>query len=211
VARSAPGFRRLICRVRAHRRARAGRRARALVAGSVLALLLVALGGCKLDPNAVKQDPFLQELVNAQQAGSAQSTAPMEMGKPFQLDNTQWTIQETQAAYTLRIGDQTLQARGMYIVVRFLFENRSDSAQPPQPDMMVLEGTSGNASRTFPPDAAATAAYAGWLGQQDFLTATLKMQVSYPLTLVFDVPRDAGGFSLKVHSYPVQNQNEPPM
>lgn len=174
-------------------------------------LLLLALSGCKLDPNAVKQDPFLQELVNAQQADSAPSNAHMTLGKPFQLDNTEWTIQETQAAYTLQIGDQTLRAQGMYIVVRFVFENRSDSAQPPLPDLMVLEWGSGKTLRTFLPDKAATAAYAGWLRQQNLLTATLQMNVTYPLTLVFDVPRDAQGLSLKVHSYPVQNQNEPPM
>lgn len=190
---------------------------RVVARGGVVALaalglvLLLALGGCQLDPNAVKQDPFLQELVNAQQANSAQSNAPMQLGKAFQLDNTVWTIQETKAAYTLQLGGQTLQAQGMFIVVRFVFENQSDSAQPPQPDMMVLNMGSGKNTRTFPPDKLATAAFASWMHQQDFLTATLKMNVAYPLTLVFDVPRGATGLSLKLHSYPVQNQAEPPI
>lgn len=188
---------------------RAHRRSVAL--GLLLPLVLLALAGCQLDPNAVKQDPFLQELVNAQQAGSASSNTPITMGKSFQLDNTEWTIQQTQAAYTLQVGEQKLRAQGEYIVVRFVFANHSDSAQPPLPDLMVLELGSGKSLRTFLPDKAATAAYAGWLHQQNLLTATLQMNVTYPLTLVFDVPRDAKGLALKVHSYPVQNQNEPPI
>ena len=171
-------------------------------------LLLVALGGCQISQDAVKKDPFLQELVTAQQA-QAQSGQATKLGAPFTLDNTRWTIRDATSAYALQFGRTLVRARGAFVVVTFAFENLSGTAQPPQGDMLVLQGPSGKATVTYAPDRATTARYAAWTHQADFLTATLRPDTAYTLTLVFDVPRGARGLSLRFHSYPDPNAPEP--
>jgi hypothetical protein len=169
-------------------------------------LLLIALAGCQISQDAVKRDPFLQELVAAQQ-----SAQPHKLGQPFDLDNTRWTIRDATAAYALQLGSTVLRARGEFVIVQFALENLSGTTQPPEADMLVL--TSGQRqSRTFQPDAHATAVYTGWVHEVDLLTTPLKPNVSYDLTLVFDVPRREGALSLSFHSYPDPNlPNESPV
>jgi hypothetical protein len=180
---------------------------------------VLMLSGCQISQDAIKKDPFLQELVRAQNAQKAQSqesvqsatqtdATPHQAGVPFQVDNTVWTVEGASAAYSLKLGDTMLTAKGEYIVLRFLFQNISFSQQPPLPDMLVLQSGTGKATRTYLPDAHATALYAQQVHEPDFLTTTTLMNKTYTLALVFDVPRDVTGLSLKVHSYPVQNQND---
>ena len=162
-----------------------------------LAALIVTLGGCQLDPNAVKQDPFLQELVAAQQAN-----ATPKLGQAFTVGNTEWTITSTEAAYQLKLGTTQLQARGMYIVVHFRFTNRMTTPQHAPADILALQ--SGN--KTFTAASAETVAYAAWTHATNLLTVTLKPDVAYTAAFVFDVPRNAGGLTLQVHSLPDPNQ-----
>jgi hypothetical protein len=180
---------------------------RATVALGAL-LLLVALGGCQISQDAVRKDPFLQELVTAQQA-QAQSAQAARLGAPFTLDNTRWTVRDATSAYALQFGRTLMRARGAFVVVTFAFENLSGTAQPPQGDMLEIQGPSGKATVTYAPDRPATARYAAWTHQADFLTATLRPGAPYTLTLVFDVPRGARGLSLRFHSYPDPNAPEP--
>jgi hypothetical protein len=166
-----------------------------LLLATVLGVLLVmALAGCQISQDAVKRDPFLQELVAAQQAGQ-----PHKLGQPFDLDNTRWSIQSARIAYALQLGSTVLRARGEFVVVQFALENLSGATQPPEPDMLLLQ--SGQ-SRTFKPDVRTTALYTGWVHQVDFLTTPLKPNIPYTLSLVFDVPRGSGELGLAFHSYP---------
>lgn len=201
----------------------ATRRRRSLTWRVVAACLAISaallLSGCQISQDAVKKDPFLQELVNAQNAQSAQSQESTaagitqsdgtlhQFGKPFQVDNTVWNVQSADAAYAIKLGDTVLTAKGEYIVVRFLFQNITFSQQPPLPDMLVIEAGSGKALHTYLADAHATALFARQMREQDFLTITTIMNQTYKFSLVFDVPRDATGLSLKFHSYPIQDQN----
>jgi hypothetical protein len=188
-------------RVTHHPLVRGGAVGRLASALALATLLLVALGGCQISQEAMKKDPFLQEVAAAQQ-----SSAPHKLGQPFELDNTRWTIQEARAAYSLQLGTTLLQAHGQYIVVRFVLENLTAAPQPPQVDMLVLQ-TGDN--RTFKPDRTATALYTAWMHETDILTATLKPNTPYALALVFDVPRDAKALALAFHSYPDSRLSDP--
>lgn len=172
-------------------------RGRALWLLAAVVALTVALGGCQLDPNAVKQDPFLQELVAAQQA----NTTP-KLGQAFTVGNTEWTITSTEAAYQLKLGTVQLQAHGMYVVVHFRFTNLMTTSQRAPADILALE----SGSKTFTAAGAQTATYVSWTHATNVLTATLQPNVTYTAALVFDVPRDAGGLTLQVHSLPDPNQ-----
>lgn len=155
------------------------------------------MGGCQLDPNAVKKDPFLQELVAAQQA----NTTP-KMGQAFTVGNTEWTITSTEAAYLLKLGTSQLQAHGMYVVVHFRFTNQMTTPQRAPADILALQ----SGGKTFTAASSETAAYDTWTHATNLLTATLKPNVAYTAAFVFDVPRDVGGLTLQVHSLPDPNQ-----
>jgi Domain of unknown function (DUF4352) len=202
---------------------RGGRARQAACLAGLAMLLALALGGCQISKDAAKKDPFLQELIAAQQGTGQQPTPPAEaaqasamdergtlaMGKTFQINNTEWTIQRAVGTYALKLGDTTLHARGVFVVVQFTFRNLSDSAQSAEPDMLVLQSAGGKSTQTFAPDKAATAQYAAWMQQRNFLADTLRANTLYPLGLVFDVPRDTGRLAIKFHSYPVQDQSAP--
>src|SRR5690348_12350899 len=102
--------------------------ARLLAVLALAGVLAVALGGCEISQDAIKKDPFLQELQGWQQANAGQPVSSAEvqgnhkLGEPFKLDNTQWTIKETHAARALKLGDTILQAKGVYVVIGFGFE-----------------------------------------------------------------------------------------
>jgi hypothetical protein len=181
------------------------RRWRALAGAFVLALALILLSGCQISQDAVKRDPFLQELVTAQSAAQADA-APHRLGEPFQVGNTQWTIQDASATYALRLGNTTLQAVGEFVVVRFAFQNLSTATQPPQPDMLTLAAGKGGSARTFLPDKRTTALYAQYVHQPNFLTITALVKHPYALTVIFDVLRSSADLALQFHSYPDQNQ-----
>lgn len=192
-----------ICAAMLSRRPVARRRAvgRLASALALALLLLVALGGCQISQDAMKKDPFLQELAAAQQ-----STAPHKLGQPFDLDNTRWIIQEARGAYSLQLGATVIHARGQYVVVRFVLRNLTATPQPPLGDMLVMKTAD---DRTIAPDRAATALYVAWMGEVNFLTATLKPNTPYVLALVFDVPRDATSLALAFHSYPDPQLSDP--
>lgn len=159
--------------------------------------LIVVLGGCQLDPDAVKKDPFLQELVAAQQ----QSATP-KLGEAFEVGNTRWTIASTEAAYRIKLGADQFQAHGVYVVVHFTFTSLMDTPQHAPSDILMLQ-SGGN---TFTADGATTAAFTGWTHATNLLAATLQPNAAYTAALVFDVPRDAGGLTVQVHSLPDPNQ-----
>lgn len=191
---------------------------RLLLAAAALCAMLV-LGGCQISQQAAKEDPFLQELLNAQNGQSAKSqeqgaltasqssSTPHQFGTPFQVDDTVWTIESADAAYSLQIGSSLVTAKGEFIVVRFLFQNISFSQQPPLGDMLTIQSGSGKSLHTYLPDKHATALYAQQVHEPDFLTATLQPSKTYKLALVFDIPRNAAGLALQFHSYPNQDQN----
>jgi Domain of unknown function (DUF4352) len=170
-------------------------------------LVAIALGGCQISQDAIKKDPFLQELVAAAGTTTANAQGSPTIGKPYTLDNTQWTIEGVDAGQALQFGKTVVNAKGSFLVVRFVFENLSSFDQPPESDMLVLESGSGKNVHTDMPDQSVTAQYAAWTRQADFLKATLKPNTPYKLALVFDVPAGAGGMTLTLHSYPDQNEN----
>ena len=170
-------------------------------------LVAVALCGCQISQDAIKKDPFLQELVAAAGPTTANAQGSPSIGKPYTLDNTQWTIEGVDAGRALQFGKTVVNARGSFLVVRFVFENLSSFDQPPETDMLLLESGSGKNVHTYMPGQAVTAQYAAWTHQANFLKATLKPNTPYSLALVFDVPTGAGGMTLTFHSYPDQNRN----
>jgi hypothetical protein len=189
-----------------------------LVGMAACAALLLA--GCQISQDAAKKDPFLQEILNAQNAQSATNSeagaltatqtdaTPHALGKPFQVDDTVWTVEGVDAAYSLQIGASALNAKGEFLVVRFLFQNISLSQQPPLPDMLAIETGAGKATHTYLPDAHATALYAQQVREPNFLTTTTRPNQTYRLALVFDIPVNSANLALRFHSYPNSNQND---
>jgi hypothetical protein len=193
---------------------------RGLLAAVALGALLL-LSGCQISQQAAKEDPFLQELLNAQKGQSAiseqnaltgtqQDRSPHKIGAPFQVNNTVWTVESADAAYQLQIGNSVLTAKGEYIVVHFLFQNISFSQQPPLPDMLVIQSGGGKSTHTFLPDKSVTKLYDQQVKDPDFLTVTTVPEATYKLAIVFDVPRGLTELTLQFHSYPQQDQNAAP-
>jgi hypothetical protein len=168
-----------------------------------LALAALFLASCEVDQQALQRDPFMRDMMQLQQ----QNTQTYQMGKPFEIGNTRWTIQAAHASLSLRLGQNVvLRAHGKFVIIDFIFTNLTTQPQRPTADMLQVVDAQ---SHSYKADQPTTAELSNWQQTPDFLTASFQPNKAKPGSIVFDVPLEATILSLSFQSFPTEDTTPP--
>ncbi len=174
------------------------RRVPALAAlGLALSMVLIS---CTVDQSALQRDPFMRDMMSLQN----QVDQPHKMGQSFDVGNTRWKINAAHAALTLRLGSNTVKARGKFVVIDFTFTNTTDQPQRPTAAMLQIEDAQ---LASYKSDAQTTALLAAWQKTANFLKDTFQPNKAVACSLVFDLPVETSGLTLEFQSFPTQNNS----
>lgn len=175
---------------------------------SGLAALGVGLGavlvGCTVDQSTLQRDPFMRDMMSLQ----SQVDQPHKIGQTFDVGNTRWKISAAHAALALRLGANTVRARGKFVVIDFTFTNTTDQPQHPTADMLQIEDAQ---LTTYKSDANTTALLSTWQATPNFLKDAFQPNQAYRCSIVFDLPAQTSGLTLQFQSFPTQDNSAPDM
>jgi Domain of unknown function (DUF4352) len=166
--------------------------------GMVLGIVLM---GCTVDQSDLQRDPFMRDMMSLQN----QVDQPHKIGQTFDVGNTRWKISAAHAALTLRLGADTVKAKGKFVVIDFTFTNTTNQPQQPTVDMLQIEDAQ---LVNYKGDAHITAMLAAWQKTPNFLKATTQPNKAYDCSLVFDLPVQTSGLTLEFQSFPTQDNSD---